>query len=341
VKGERRAGKTSFIRHLCTALPEITEEYVCVEIPWNGNNDARWLAREILQAVRLRRYLISGAADTLADFKILHLPETPETFVEALRETLAGIAPRRLILAIDEYDSILHESPEEDEIVSFMTALATSSLDIQLLLTVARVPDILVGTPLAPPASRLVTLCPFGRTDLDKMILQIVGEGHPLSPAELEAIYRLSGGWPYYAKLILNGLADQEPGEGQLWHAVNAAAQEESAALRITNVYDIHLDDDEKALLLLLAAGNGSLTAEETVALGANLQESIWRLVERSYVEAVPAGGCSLRIRMLTAWLRHWPRFPLEVERRLSQLPYRLEVYNDSVAVNWIGALHR
>lgn len=335
--GGRRSGKTSEIKYLKAHFSH-HPLHRCgfVDIPWGGIRTRDELAQEILQAVRtyvqkepgqprLPAHLATGEA------------ARPEAFLETLRGLLAVAPHEKLILAIDEFDSILVESArlagntaEARRTLDFVQMLvAHLSPHLRLLLTMAGTPRQLPDLAGLVAQSTCVPLHPFPKTDMDTMILDIVQEEHPLTEADLALVYDLSGGWPYYAKLLLACLADLPPAPDHIQAAMQLAVQHEGALQTLTNIYEVHLDDHEKQLILLLAAHHGRLTAAEMALLGREIQLAAQRLTARDVLDAAPDGQCRLRITLLAPWFRSWARYDLEVERRIAGLLHRLERADD------------
>ena len=155
VVGERRSGKTSFVKHIDTFFGEPAQRLDFVTIPWGGIQSWKELAREVLQAVhidieRSPGMQLAGAEDPMTGL------ETPQEFIQALNKLLTNALNRRFVVAIDEFDSILHDAHDARQVVELASALVnTTVIEIQLLLTMARIPELLADTPLAPPSSPL------------------------------------------------------------------------------------------------------------------------------------------------------------------------------------------
>lgn len=328
VLGGRRSGKTSEIKHLGTRLSSNARNHCeFIEIPWGGIREQKELAQEIQQGIRIHiRKRLGGAA--LNNIQSSN-PDTLGAFLENLRELLAIIPETHLVLAIDEFDSILESARESrsleeaGKIIGLANTLVEdSTLSMSLLLTMARIPDLISGTRSSPlvSKSRLITLRPFPKPDMDQMIQSIVLNEHPITDSDLNAIYELSGGWPYFAKLMLECLADLPSDTSQIQAALQLAVQHEAASQTIANIYDVHFSDDEKRLALFLAARHGKLTAGELAMAGTTIQTAALQLAARDIVHMEPQGGCRFRIGLLEPWFRNWVRYDLEVERYISDL---------------------
>ncbi len=331
--GGRRSGKTSQIKYLRAYFSSHPlHRFGFVDIPWGGIRTRDELAQEILQAVRTHVEKEPDQPRVPAHRSTSELAR-PEAFLETLRSLLVVAPHKKLILAIDEFDSILVESArvagstaEVRRILDFVQMLvAHLSPHLRLLLTMAGIPHHLPDLADLVARSTCLQLRPFPKTDMDTMILDIVQEEHPLTDADLALIYDLSGGWPYYAKLLLICLADLPPGPDHIQAAMQLAVRHEGALQTMTNIYEVHLDDHEKQLMLLLAARHGRLTAAEMALLGSEIQLAVQRLTAKDVLESAPDGQCRLRITLLAPWFRNWAKYDLEVERRIADLLHHLE----------------
>lgn len=335
--GGRRSGKTSQIKYLKAYFSNHPFHHCgFVDIPWGGIRTRDELAQEILQAAHTYVEKDPGQLRVPAQLTTAESAR-PDDFLMTLRDLLAMAPHQKLILAIDEFDSILVESArvagstaEARRILDFVQMLvAHLSPHVRLLLTMAGIPHHLPDLAGLVALSTCVQLHPFPKTDMDTMILDIVQDEHPLTDADLAMIYDLSGGWPYYAKLLLTCLADLPPGPDHIQAAMQLAVQHEGAMQTLANIYEVHLDDHEKQLILLLVARHGRLAAIEMATLGRNIQLAAQRLAAKDLLEAAPDGHWRLRIAFLVPWFRNWARYDLEVERRIADLLHLLEHHND------------
>ncbi len=335
--GGRRSGKTSQIKYLKAYFSNHPFHHCgFVDIPWGGIRTRDELAQEILQAARTYVEKEPGQQHMMAPLATEE-PARSDAFLVTLRNLLAMAPPQKLILAIDEFDSILVESmrvagsaAEARRILDFVQMLvAHLSPHVRLLLTMTGIPHHLPDLADLLALFTCVQLHPFPKTDMDTMILDIVQDEHPLTDADLAMIYDLSGGWPYYAKLLLTCLADLPPSPDHIQAAMQLAVQHEGAAQTLANIYEVHLDDHEKQLILLLVARHGRLAAVEMATLGREIQLAAQRLAAKDLLEAAPDGHWRLRVAFLVPWFRSWARYDLEVERRIADLLHLLEHHSD------------
>ena len=151
--GERRSGKTSLLRLLIDRLEtETANSLASVLIPYEGVATASELIYWMLNAVRNYLAKQSGGTNVLRN-----LPPVEDTSVqgaiEALRALLALVPGRKMVLCIDEFDSILNsarrlgDAAETNRVLSLVVALTeATNLPVQLLLTAVHLPDSLEGT---------------------------------------------------------------------------------------------------------------------------------------------------------------------------------------------------
>src|SRR6185503_13805705 len=142
------------------------------------------------------------------------------------------------------------------------TLVEITDLPIRLLLTMARLLDVpeARSSPLIAKSEQ-IHLHPFSKADLDAMVKGLLGQEIPLR--DLQRLFELSGGWPYFAKLLLIYLAELTPDETWIDRALERAITHSGVELTLENIYAKHFDDDEKALVLLLAKRGGEVSAEE------------------------------------------------------------------------------
>lgn len=323
--GERRSGKTSLVGLLHERLA-VNKAETCIPIiiPWQGVFSQEQLSRELLFALRSYLSLQLGLVERVK--AALPVGDTSIAGVlDAVRALLALAPNRKLVLFIDEFDSILENARqlggalEAAQVIELVQAIdQADGFAAQLVLTVAHLPDpgseVAASSPFA--SAELIALGPFPDRDLWLMAREIAGKEHPLTVDDLAALSELSGGWPYFAKLLLYHLAELPSGPGQLAAAVSGALTNTGADATIADIYDKHLRNEEKRLLLLLAARKGCLLGSEMRLLDEDLHAAAAALHQRGYVSLEGGDGCRFRIAFLTHWFPKWTRYDLELERQ-------------------------
>jgi hypothetical protein len=329
IYGERRSGKTSMLKLLDEQLTsDPARRAISILIPWEGIQSRYELAKTILQQAHHR--ISKCAPNTCAsatDYEIA--AATDSGFVTALREMSRCVPGKMFALCIDEFDSIIKRSPSDGKkrILSLADSLVTSrDLPVKLLMTITHTPTIseVQTSPLFARSHRL-RLHPFTSEELEEMVHGIMGsEAQKLVPRDQQNLYQLSGGWPYFAKLLLLYMSEIDPGPQWLDHALDQAVNHWGTEQTLNNIYECHLNDDEKAFLLLLAQHEGSIDAQTFAALGEPLRDAANALTVRDFVIRHPDGGYGFRIGFLNEWFNNWGRYEQEVERCLSPTLERL-----------------
>ncbi len=322
--GERRSGKTSMLKLLIEQLAnDPTAHTLPILIPWEGVQSRYELAKTILQYARgqVNKYAAPDGARTINDDIAA---ATSSGLVAELKKLAAYVPGKLLVIFIDEFDSILAGSSPDGQkrILSLTDAIvAAHGLPCKLVMTMTHMPDFPAArtSPLLTRAHRL-RLHPFTPNELDEMLQGIMGPvAQRLGHNDRESLFALSGGWPYFAKLLLLYMAEIEPSPGWIDQALDQALDHWGTEQTLNNLYEKHLSDDEKALLLLLAQHEGTLDGDAAAALPAPLRAAAQSLIERDFVVATNNGsGYHFRIDFLNEWLNNWVRYEQEVERRLT-----------------------
>jgi hypothetical protein len=320
--GDRRSGKTSVLWLLDHRLnTESSGEFISILPPWDDIYTCRDLFNEILHS--LERKLPRGTG-FIMDAPVSEEPTTA-AMIEQLRHGMSRLGGRTLIIGIDELDSIIQEDlttvEEKHKILRLTTGLLEANdLPIKLLLTMAHPPakfQIMRAAGLDAKAIP-IRLKPFSRADLDEMLAGILGADAPLSQRDIDQIYQLSGGWPYFAKLLLSSMTDLPPGEQLLEQAIRKAVNHPIVNQALNNLYEFHFDQDAKRIMLLLAQRNNCLGPVELAALGPWANLTLDDLQQRHLVRQQPDGAFAMRVGLLSRWFCAWPRFEREIDRHLA-----------------------
>jgi hypothetical protein len=223
-----------------------------------------------------------------------------------------------IVLCLDELDACLEHQetpePERHKIAALVNALTEADgLPIRLLCTTIRPPEQVADGILAPLLSRAAQIClrPFTRADLDEMLSELAQAhlGLQLSNADLALLYRQSGGWPFFAKLLLACLGETEPGDDRLTRAFDLAARHSVVGEAMEHIFRNYFDRHEKALVIALAGQHGTLAAEQIAQLGPQAARAADRLTARNFLQTDATGSYSFRIGMLAAWFRQWSKY--------------------------------
>ena len=340
IMGERRAGKTSLLHLLIDHLAsDRSVRFVPVKIPWQGVSSRDELTKVILLEAceKLDKELpdINQDAGTSEQRSLGVLGK----FLGQLRLLLSP--DKILVLCIDEFDSLLLHSalkPEEREkILGMIQELVESGeVPVKLLFTMSRIPDA-SGTRTPPVIAKAeqVLLSPFKKEDFNEMVSSLMRQQEHLQSEDIARLdsgrlYDLSGGWPFFAKLLLMHLVNKSaPNQDGLDRALEKALLDTGAEQTLNDIYTRHFDDNEKSILLLLAKRDGRISAKEMSVVGDSLREAAANLTRRNFISRDGGGNYTFRIGYLAKWFPQWSRFEREVNQRLSQPLLRLERIED------------
>lgn len=312
---ERRMGKTSLLRYLIEWL-KAAPGFAPVQLPIGGSlHSADDLFGETVDLLAAAL----GCRDDDLPADLVGLDVAGQLHV--LGQLCAAAPGTTIVLCVDELDACLEhqETPEIERrrIAALVNALAgaldgPSNLPIRLLCTMIRPPERLPGG-LAPLLrhARQVHLPPFSRPDLDEMLSELAQAhlGLQLSEDDLALLYRQSGGWPFFAKLLLVSLGKTEAGADRLERAIEAAARYGVVGEAVEHIFRNYFDPNEKALIVELAGEHGSLTAEQIAQDAPQLAAAAGRLTARHFVALDAEGRYEFRIGLLAAWFRQWSKF--------------------------------
>lgn len=317
ILGERRSGKTSLLKLLDNYMTgDSAGRFISVCNIWVGFKSCRDLIEEIWQEIQIQRRKISGPDQPFAGPK----PATTPELLEALR-ALPFNPSQKLVIAIDELDSYLNEAqdiaPAEGPLFETLiqSLIEASDLPLQLLITATCLPADLTGGMVS------LRLHPFSAVDLAELVGGITNAAAVnLSNEDMNGLFELSGGWPWWAKLLLLCLNEIGPGEDRLSRAASLAVKHPSVGPLVENVYFYHFNKEEKALVLALSQHRGCFKAAQIAAMPASRQTALATLIERDYLQRDLAGDCRFKIGLLADWFLMWNRFEEEKSLYYGQL---------------------
>jgi hypothetical protein len=330
--GERRAGKTSMLKLLMHLL-ENDPRFIPVDIPWLGIQSADDLMHELLDNL----YFKLDLDNTSLREAFLQIRTTAE-FRRTMTNILKYVPDKFIVFGIDEFDSIIIDQGDETkrhEIISVISSIVESqSLPVKLVLTMTRELSKLEKGHASPLTARAeqIRLEPFSKAELDEMILGIAGQEVALSEQDLESIFDLSGGWPYFAKALLYHLI-QLPSDGRLEQAREKAVRDHSLSDALEHIYQKHWDNSEKTIILLVAQRGGHITAEEMSVVEQSIKSAAKELVKRGYL-LEKEDNYRFRIGLLQDWFLQWTRFEEQAQKYLKDILTRLERREDG----WAGS---
>ena len=359
IQGDRRIGKTSFQAIAASRLArDASLGIVPLMLPFGPTmRSVEDLALEILHA--LCSHLGCNARETglFDDEDRFRLPSIGQYWQEIGR-IVAAAPGQTFLLCIDEFDSLLRACRSAEQKSQVLNLLQDrierrSELPLELFLSMTSLAFSEIDLPGSPLVSKseVIELACFSRTDMDEMVRSLLAACAEVQEGALSRLFWLSGGHPYVTKLLLENLlapCGYEPGglvvdAAAIEAAISAAADDPRARNALTNLYDVHFGEQEKALLLLLAErqvrSEARLTRRELRVLGADYVTAGESLVRRGYLarNQGPLGAdddlYALQIGFLAHWLRHWERYESEAEKLLRDLRPRLRRLEDP----WAG----
>ncbi len=330
VIGERRVGKTSIhtvaIQHLKNQSPE---PFVPLIIEPRGIQSVDQFIESVL--IRLATCTKNDLRDcglVCADNHV-HI-EAPEQLDAAFLRLSTGSAGQRFLLCVDEFDELIRIAGEAGngermKLMGIIHHLVEKTITpLSLFLTMTRLPEGAskeVASPLLAKCE-VIELRPFSNQDTTDMVLGLVQDQAIFTPAELESLHVTSGGHPYITKLLLANLFNQVPklqspariSPEMLRQAVNAAVDDPRAHYAFENIYRVHLNADEKRVLLYLAERDEPVDIGELRVAGVSCLTAAKNLEKRHYL-IERDGEYLLKARFLGYWLRNWVEFDEEIER--------------------------
>jgi hypothetical protein len=319
--GERRSGKTSLLKLISYNLTNDLHK-ITVSLPYTSIYSSGDLIKEFLGGLYIQ-------IDTLLpedkDFRlVINNVGTTAEFLIVLQDLCKNLEGKTIILLIDELDSILVDNcvgEEKGKVLGIINALVEASyLPLKLVLTTTIHPD---KWPALAHSSlvyhyELIQLHPFSAPDLQEMSTSLCGLLHEkivLQEEDQDRLYELSGGWPYFAKMVLSYLVQfPRPGQdNQAWFkvAVEKALQDSRLSVALNQIYDRTLDDSERVILVFLQ--KGPISVSEANTLVSKFQEALQRLVERDYIENKNDCYC-YRSGLVQAWFRQWIRLDEQIQ---------------------------
>jgi hypothetical protein len=327
--GERRAGKTSLLKLLLYKLTESEDQhFIGIDIPVLGIDSALRLMEEFLDSL----FLAVDPEDPELQKEVRQVSDQRD--FEATMKKILNYKPESVVVfGIDEIDSILQDQVTDQvaqkEILRLINFLSESTtLPIKLILTTTREPEKFgAGYQLTANAKR-IRLSPFSVTDYNEMTSNIFGKDLEFSEQERDAVYALSGGWPYWAKALLYPLVQLPQGDQRMQQAKIEAIQSTSFIWK--HIYEKHWDEQQRALILFIAQNGGQINTDK-IRIHSNFTIAMHELIERGYILHNP-DGYRFQIQLLQDWLSQWVEFKDQVHKHhgfLSRLTPELDPWAD------------
>ena len=334
ILGERRTGKTSTLHVITNYLKETKNpRYIPLIVEQMQDETFKKLTLRQFARIILGK-LTDSLGKSLRDTGYLDendrlRVETPEQFEEAFSniiKVVEGAASKFYVLAIDEFDAIIELAPESDLIQELITHLLmkNSTLPIVVFLTMTRLPEALRHSIASPVLSgvKIIHLRPLVDEELRTMVDDIFVGLSLFQTSHLEWLLKMSGGYPYYIKLLLDnflqlyGLGKTLPTvtAQMLQAALEKAVTDLGALTTLVNIYEMHFAEEERRLVLLLAyLKETALPVGILKEINTSCITAANQMVSRGYLVKT-SEYYDFRIRFWGDWLRGWANFEEECE---------------------------
>ncbi len=320
-------GKTSFLNQIRHRLPgESTREvkpgnqqFYVLSIEPGALSSCNDFAAELHDGL-----LRCANLPNTQQFDRTHLLATFGAFSTRLEDIQQRVPGTTFVVLMDEFDKIFHncQDLEQQRIRELINTLAENErLPIVFILSVLR--ELPQSYASRMPAD-VFTLRALTRAENDELVQELLRTPASLPDEPLAWIYDFSGGHPYITRLLFAKLLDQVPGsnlqpsiqEHDLETAARSAVRSDRADLLFDGVYGRYLNDDQRYVMLSLAAnGQRVLTTDDYARMRGRHKTAVKELVSRDYLLEQADGAYRIRARLFFDWLLAWEGFDREVER--------------------------
>jgi DNA-binding winged helix-turn-helix (wHTH) protein len=340
VLGERRIGKTSLQLVTAKRLTTRAEGHFVPLLlpPALAIRSFEDYAKEILQS--LCSYLGKGLHEAeLTDEKGRIQMATIGQFMDAIASLLDGAPDKNFIICVDEFDVVLRNcnAAEADRILALTGhIIERSRLPLFIYFTMTRLPEATISSLPSPLISKSesVELGPFSQSETVEMVTGLLGDQVLLEDAAMERLFYLSGGHPYFSKLLLDCLLARHRQKTRLVvsrqmleESILDAARDPRARHALDNIYKVHFSPSERQLVLLLVEQAAGVKDEELKVLGPEFITAARRLDRRGYLRHLGDDSYHFRIEFLNHWLLEWEEYEEEREHlSLEKLRQKFEV---------------
>lgn len=328
--GERRIGKTSLLNVVMEAVCKENPTYVTLLVEPRGNTTVDQFSEAILR--QLTRHFMCDIHNTKQydPQGRFHIDE-PDQFDLAVQRILPSDCTEKFIVCIDEFDEIVRlvtktGETEKDRLFALLHHLIERSpLPLSFFFTITRVPELMKEEFPSPliTKSTIVELRPFQKSVSLGMINWLLKDIKILVYPEVkERIAHLSGGHPYFIKLLVTNLTCVGQNQDETIIGLSEfekdvlprAIEDPRARYAIENIYKTHFTPAEKSVMLYLAERGEPVGMEEFQMAGREILYAVRNLVNRHYL-VEGADKYSNQIHFLDYWFRNWVEFEEELER--------------------------
>jgi hypothetical protein len=326
--GERRIGKTSVQNVIMKRLQtQINPQYIQLAIEPRGMSTFNAFS----QAILLRLIAFQQKKHPAAIKEQLQLPfniQNIEEFEFLFSQNVHDLTDQVFVITVDEFDEIVRQAVNlGDELSKIMGLIyylvEKADLPITFFFTMTKIPEVMrteVPSTLAS-MSQIKELGPLRQIQMEKMVKSICGESIGWDSESIQSLFHLSGGHPYFTKLILAHLAlmdgDRQPGNVNIQMIEQArkdALNDPQTGHVVENLYRVHFLEAEKEIVLLLSQRHAPVSIEELISVGTSWATVTRRLVKRCYL-VEKEGKFDFKIAFLGDWIRDWVEYEQECEQ--------------------------
>lgn len=314
VRGERRMGKTSMLRLIEAALkegPDAERFIVPRRLHVAYFRDATTLVNEMAA-------ILTTALGT-EDYEPFPVGTTfsPQRAITAFRGMLKDVAGRTVVFILDELDEMLEAPdtlPEERRDILLLLRGFRAQRSVKFLCSFIRIPARLSREVDSFVCEcKVIELPPLARDPFIEMVRELADPGLRLNKKDLDLIYRQSGGWPFFAKVILWYLVQEPAGARRLDRALSKVVEDRRdgrLAMAMNHIFEHHFDADEKMLVAMVSEDDNPTALSKLIrASSQNRDAPCWlpgaadRLIDRDYLQR-EGGGVVFRVGLLGPWFR-------------------------------------
>ena len=317
ILGERRIGKTSF-QNIVANRMQSSFNHVPLKIEPRGIKSLDVFAHSILYQLASHTGNDLHETGLVRENGQIHL-EFVEIFKPAFRKLATKSQNITYLLCIDEFDIIIRQSKDEFSRIEALIRLISneSDLPISLLFTMNQhLEESIRFDELTKP----LRLGLFSFEEMREMVCGILSNQLILPETEMERLFEISAGHPYFVKLLISNMMDlcrpKIPGTiitPTIWQQVlEKSVHDPNAEETLVNIYKDLFNDEQKRFVLLLAKHN-SLLSVQSLPPDKHLITEARKLIRRNYIKK-DKDSYSFRIQFIHFWLQEWIEFEEQLE---------------------------
>jgi hypothetical protein len=308
VQGERRMGKTSMLKLVEMELREKYSDVVVV----TGRLDLRTPQPATILFSNMIRYLCAEA-----DFRDTPAPNDlssdPGHAIAIFKKIISSSHGKTVVFIMDELDEFLEgegaSEKERQAVLALLNLLIASDLPVKFLYSIIRTQARLTNIDVIKHISEakvygLKPLC--NNHEFSEMVRTLSDPDNQLNEANLSMLYRKSGGWPYFLKVILWYYVQLPAGPRRLKLALDMAAKDKDDASGFTATMGLickqQFDVEEKWVVRTLA-NSKFLDMKEMARISPSLPGAGRRIEGRHYLSH-RNNGYKFKIGLMQDWLR-------------------------------------